>query len=287
MLPNFYKRNKLVFILFGLIVFIVLVGVSLKERSTSTAEAFAGDTVAAGQRIVSYPAMFIASNFSNLIHMWDANEENKKLKQKIKGFEQVEADNYRLDKENQELRHALKTESISIYDPEISTVISRNHDQWMNTMIINKGRSSGFKENMAVVTTEGLVGRLKKVNSYSSQVEMITSSVKASKISVTLQQGAEEIFGMVDHFDDKKNLLVISDIDNNVKVKVGTRVVTSGLGGQFPKGILIGKVKKVENDEYGLSQIAYVETSADLKGLSQVYIAKKSPKAVTLEGSGE
>ena len=154
-------------------------------------------------------------------------------------------------------------------------------------MIINKGKSSGFKENMAVITTEGLVGRLKKVNSYSSQVEMITSNVKASKISVTLQQGDEEIFGMVDHFDDKKNLLVISDIDNNVKVKVGTRVVTSGLGGQFPKGILIGKVKKVENDEYGLSQIAYVETSADLKGLSQVYIAKKSPKAVTLEGSGE
>ncbi|MDJ1111392.1 MULTISPECIES: rod shape-determining protein MreC [Staphylococcaceae] len=287
MLPNFYKRNKLVFILFGLIVFIVFVGVSLKERATSTAEAFAGDTVAAGQRIVSYPAMFVTSNFSNVIHMWDANEENKKLKQKIKGFEQVEADNYRLDKENQELRHALKTESISIYEPEISTVISRNHDQWMNTMIINKGKSSGFKENMAVITTEGLVGRLKKVNSYSSQVEMITSNVKASKISVTLQQGDEEIFGMVDHFDDKKNLLVISDIDNNVKVKVGTRVVTSGLGGQFPKGILIGKVKKVENDEYGLSQIAYVETSADLKGLSQVYIAKKSPKAVTLEGSGE
>lgn len=244
MLPNFYKRNKLVFILFGLIVFIVFVGVSLKERATSTAEAFAGDTVAAGQRIVSYPAMFVTSNFSNVIHMWDANEENKKLKQKIKGFEQVEADNYRLDKENQELRHALKTESISIYEPEISTVISRNHDQWMNTMIINKGKSSGFKENMAVITTEGLVGRLKKVNSYSSQVEMITSNVKASKISVTLQQGDEEIFGMVDHFDDKKNLLVISDIDNNVKVKVGTRVVTSGLGGQFPKGILIGKVKK-------------------------------------------
>lgn len=287
MLPNFYKRNKLVFMLFGLIVFIVLVGVSLKERSTSTAEAFAGDTVAAGQRIVSYPAMFVTTNFSNVIHMWDANEENKKLKQKIKGFEQVEADNYRLEKENQELRQALKTESIAVYEPEISTVISRNHDQWMNTMIINKGKSSGFKENMAVITTDGLVGRLKKVNSYSSQVEMITSSVKASKISVTLQQDAEEIFGMVDHFDDKKNLLVISDIDNNVKVKVGTRVVTSGLGGQFPKGILIGKVKKIENDEYGLSQIAYVETSADLKGLTQVYIAKKSPEAVTLEGSGE
>ncbi|MCG7420181.1 rod shape-determining protein MreC [Macrococcus epidermidis] len=286
-LPNFYKRNKLVFFLFGLIIFMVLVGFSLRERETTTVESFVGDTTAIGQRIVSYPAMFVTGNFGNLINMWDANEENKKLKEKIKGFAQVEADNYRLEKENQELRQALKTDSISEYDPVISTIIARNQDQWMNTFIVNKGKSSGIRENMAVLTTEGLVGRIKKVNSYSSQVELITSSIKSSKISVTLQQEGQDIFGMIDHFDESKNLLVLSDINNNVKVKLGTKVVTSGLGGQFPKGILIGEVKKVENDEFGLSQIAYVETQADINELTQVYVAKKSPKVISLEGSGE
>ncbi|WP_240837072.1 rod shape-determining protein MreC [Macrococcoides goetzii] len=286
-LPNFYKRNKLVFFLFGLIIFMVLVGFSLRERETTTVESFVGDTTAIGQRIVSYPAMFVTGNFGNLINMWDANEENKKLKEKIKGFAQVEADNYRLEKENQELRQALKTDSISEYDPVISTIIARNQDQWMNTFIVNKGKSSGIRENMAVLTTEGLVGRIKKVNSYSSQVELITSSIKSSKISVTLQQEGQDIFGMIDHFDESKNLLVLSDINNNVKVKLGTKVVTSGLGGQFPKGILIGEVKKVENDEFGLSQIAYVETQADINELTQVYVAKKSPKVILLEGSGE
>ncbi|MCH4984104.1 rod shape-determining protein MreC [Macrococcus sp. PK] len=286
-MPNFYKRNKLVFFLFGLIIFMVLVGFSLRERETTTVESFVGDTTAIGQRIVSYPAMFVTGNFGNLINMWDANEENKKLKEKIKGFAQVEADNYRLEKENQELRQALKTDSISEYDPVISTIIARNQDQWMNTFIVNKGKSSGIRENMAVLTTEGLVGRIKKVNSYSSQVELITSSIKSSKISVTLQQEGQDIFGMIDHFDESKNLLVLSDINNNVKVKLGTKVVTSGLGGQFPKGILIGEVKKVENDEFGLSQIAYVETQADINELTQVYVAKKSPKVILLEGSGE
>ncbi|WP_316933154.1 rod shape-determining protein MreC [Macrococcoides bohemicum] len=286
-LPNFYKRNKLVFFLFGLIIFMVLVGFSLRERETTTVESFVGDTTAIGQRIVSYPAMFVTGNFGNLINMWDANEENKKLKEKIKSFAQVEADNYRLEKENQELRQALKTDSISEYDPVISTIIARNQDQWMNTFIVNKGKSSGIRENMAVLTTEGLVGRIKKVNSYSSQIELITSSIKSSKISVTLQQEGQDIFGMIDHFDESKNLLVLSDIDNNVKVKLGTKVVTSGLGGQFPKGILIGEVKKVENDEFGLSQIAYVETQADINELTQVYVAKKSPKVISLEGSGE
>nr|WP_279499439.1 rod shape-determining protein MreC [Macrococcus goetzii] len=286
-LPNFYKRNKLVFFLFGLIIFMVLVGFSLRERETTTVESFVGDTTAIGQRIVSYPAMFVTGNFGNLINMWDANEENKKLKEKIKGFAQVEADNYRLEKENQELRQALKTDSISEYDPVISTIIARNQNQWMNTFIVNKGESSGIRENMAVLTTEGLVGRIKKVNSYSSQVELITSSIKSSKISITLQQEGQDIFGMIDHFDESKNLLVLSDINNNVKVKLGTKVVTSGLGGQFPKGILIGEVKKVENDEFGLSQIAYVETQADINELTQVYVAKKSPKVISLEGSGE
>lgn len=265
----------------------VLVGFSLRERETTTVESFVGDTTAIGQRIMSYPAMFVTGNFGNLINMWDANEENKKLKEKIKGFAQVEADNYRLEKENQELRQALKTDSISEYDPVISTIIARNQDQWMNTFIVNKGESSGIRENMAVLTTEGLVGRIKKVNSYSSQVELITSSIKSSKISVTLQQEGQDIFGMIDHFDESKNLLVLSDINNNVKVKLGTKVVTSGLGGQFPKGILIGEVKKVENDEFGLSQIAYVETQADINELTQVYVAKKSPKVISLEGSGE
>lgn len=62
----------------------VLVGFSLRERETTTVESFVGDTTAIGQRIVSYPAMFVTGNFGNLINMWDANEENKKLKEKIK-----------------------------------------------------------------------------------------------------------------------------------------------------------------------------------------------------------
>ncbi len=278
-MPNFYSRNKLVFVLFGLIIFIMLVGLSLRERNTSVPEQIVGDSAALGQRIVSYPALFISHNLSNVVNMWDAVEENRKLKDKIKGFNQVEADNYRLEKENKELRDLLNTDSISEYDPEIATIIARNQDEWMNTFILNKGESAAVKENMAVITNDGLVGRIKKVNAYSSQVELISSSVKASKISVSLQQGGTEIFGMIDHYDDSKNLLVLSDIENNVKVKVGTKVITSGLGGQFPKGILIGKVKKVENDEYGLSQMAYVETAANLNDITQVYIAKKSPTA--------
>lgn len=286
-MPNFYKRNKLVFFLFGIIIFIVMIGYSLRDHPTSKPEKFIGDSTAMGQRIVSYPLLFVSNNIGNFMHMWDAVEENKKLKEKVKGFSQVEANNFRLEKENKELKQTLKTESIADYDPVIATIISRNINEWMNSFIINKGSASGIQENMAVITTEGLVGRISKVNSYSSQVELITSSVKSSKISVTLQQDGDDIFGMIDRYDEDKSLLVVSDIENSVKVKIGTKVVTSGLGGQFPKGVLIGEVKRVENDEFGLSQVAYVETKANIGDISQVYVAKKSPKVMQTQGSGE
>lgn len=161
-MPDFYKRNRLVFILFGIIVFIMLVGLSLREHETTVPEQIAGDSAAVGQRIVSYPMLFIGQNLSNMVHMWDAVEENKTLRAKIRGFNQLEADNYRLEKENAELRSLMKTESIASYDPQMATIIARNIDDWMNTFVINKGQTSGVKENMAVITNEGLIGRIKK-----------------------------------------------------------------------------------------------------------------------------
>ena len=158
----------------------------------------------------------------------------------------------------------------------------------MNTIIIDKGKKSGMKENMAVLTSEGLVGRIKKANQFSSQVELISTSVKTSKLSVDIQQEEENIFGMINRYDEDKDLLVISDIDNKYNIKKGSKVVTNGLGDQLPKGILVGKVEKVENDEYGLSKVAFIKTSTNIKDISHVFVAKRDPQTIpSAEESGE
>lgn len=273
------------FFLISMVLLIVIVGYSVRAQSASLSEQYASDTSSFGGRIISYPVTFVSDFFSNI---FTSDEDINKLKEEVKSTDQIKADKARLEKENKSLKKELDMKDISQFNPISATVIGRSPDQWMNTIIIDKGKKSGMKENMAVITSEGLVGRIKKANQFSSQVELISTSVKTSKLSVDIQQDEENIFGMINRYDEDKDLLVISDIDNKYNIKKGSKVVTNGLGDQLPKGLLVGKVEKVENDEYGLSKVAYIKTSTNIKDLNHVYVAKRDPETIpSSKESGE
>ncbi|MDT3994574.1 rod shape-determining protein MreC [Mammaliicoccus sp. H-M34] len=284
-MSNFFKNNKLMFFLISMVLLIVIVGYSVRAQSASLSEQYASDTSSFGGRIISYPVTFVSDFFSNI---FTSDEDINKLKEEVKSTDQIKADKARLEKENKSLKKELDMKDISQFNPISATVIGRSPDQWMNTIIIDKGKKSGMKENMAVITSEGLVGRIKKANQFSSQVELISTSVKTSKLSVDIQQDEENIFGMINRYDEDKDLLVISDIDNKYNIKKGSKVVTNGLGDQLPKGLLVGKVEKVENDEYGLSKVAYIKTSTNIKDLNHVYVSKRDPETIpSSKESGE
>ncbi|ARB40537.1 rod shape-determining protein MreC [Mammaliicoccus sciuri] len=282
---EFFKNNKIMIFLISMVLLIVIVGYSVRAQSASLSEQYASDTSSFGGRIVSYPVTFVSDFFSGI---FTSDEDVDKLKEEVKSTDQIKADKARLEKENKALKKELDMKDISQFNPISATVIGRSPDQWMNTIIIDKGKKSGMKENMAVITSEGLVGRIKKANQFSSQVELISTSVKTSKLSVDIQQDDDNIFGMINRYDEDKDLLVISDIDNKYSIKKGSKVVTNGLGDQLPKGILVGKVEKVENDEYGLSKVAYIKTSTNIKDLNHVYVAKRDPETIpSSDESGE
>ncbi|ASE33955.1 rod shape-determining protein MreC [Mammaliicoccus sciuri] len=284
-MSNFFKNNKIMIFLISMVLLIVIVGYSVRAQSASLSEQYASDTSSFGGRIVSYPVTFVSDFFSGI---FTSDEDVDKLKEEVKSTDQIKADKARLEKENKALKKELDMKDISQFNPISATIIGRSPDQWMNTVIIDKGKKSGMKENMAVITSEGLVGRIKKANQFSSQVELISTSVKTSKLSVDIQQDDENIFGMINRYDENKDLLVISDIDNKYSIKKGSKVVTNGLGDQLPKGILVGKVEKVENDEYGLSKVAYIKTSTNIKELNHVYVAKRDPETIpSSDESGE
>ena len=155
----------------------------------------------------------------------------------------------------------------------------------MNTILIDKGSKAGIKNNMAVMTSEGLVGRVTKVNQFSSQVDLISTHTRAGKLSVNIDHGTKNIFGLIDRYDNKNEELIISDINNKDSVKKGDKVVTSGLADQLPSGLYIGEVTKVENDQYGLAKQVRVKTGADMTDLTHVYVAKRDVSTIPDEGS--
>lgn len=91
----------------------------------------------------------------------------------------------------------------------------------MNTIVIDKGSKSGITSNMAVMTSQGFVGRVTKVNKFSSQVDLISTNTRAGKLSVNIQHGSKNIFGLIDRYDEKNSELVISDINNRDNISKG------------------------------------------------------------------
>jgi len=279
-LSKFFKNNKLIVILCAIIVFIALIGVSLRSQTQSPVEQYVGDSVAFGQRVVSYPVQFVSGSIGTLFSKESSKEQSSKVKQ-------LEVENERLKAENKKYKKELDIEDISKFEPISSTVLSRNPDQWMNTLVINQGSKDGIQKNMAVLTSEGLVGRISKVNQFSSQVDLISTNTRSNRLSVNIQHKGKNIFGLIDHYDTKNDELVIADISNKNSVKKGDKVVTSGLADQLPSSIYIGEVSKVENDQYGLSKEVRVKTAANLSDLNHVYVAKRNPETIPNNESGD
>lgn len=267
-MSNFFRNNKLVVLFCSIILFIALIGLSLRSNTQSVPEQYLGDTVSFGQRIFSYPIQFVSGSINQFF------EHNQRPTNKEK---QLEAENNRLKSENEKLKKELDMSDIAKYNPISAAVIARQPDQWLNTIvIIDKGQKAGIKENMAVMTSDGLIGRVAKVNQFSSKVNLISTKGRTNRLSVNIQHDSDEVFGLIDHYDDEKNRLIISDIDDNDDVEKGDQVLTSGLGDQLPKGLYVGEVEKVQKDQYGLSKQVVIKTGANMNGLSHVYVAKNN-----------
>ncbi|MCQ9353565.1 rod shape-determining protein MreC, partial [Corynebacterium sp. 209RC1] len=129
------------------------------------------------------------------------------------------------------------------------------------------------------------IGRVTKVNQFSAQVNLISTKGRTNRLSVHILNKDNEAFGLIDHYDEKNDRLIISDIDNSHKLSKGDKVITSGLGDQLPRGIYVGEVEKVQNDQYGLSKQVVVKTGANINQIGTVYVAKRDPK--TIEQSEE
>jgi rod shape-determining protein MreC len=80
---------------------------------------------------------------------------------------------------------------------------------------------------------------------------------------------------LIEGYDPARGELIMKRIDSNFDVKEGQKVQSSGLGGIFPKGLLIGEVTEVSTDDYGLTKLAYIRPAADFSMLDHVMVAKR------------
>ncbi|RNF40944.1 rod shape-determining protein MreC [Planococcus salinus] len=288
-MSQLFSNKRLILLLLGVILLVALISFSLRDRANvSLPEQIIKDVVGAGQTVFSRPAHVVTGIFDNVDSLLNTYEENRHLKTRLEEFAGVQAEVKDLRSENAELREVVgKQEDLREYNPIQATVIARNPDQWEEKIILDKGTDSGVTQNMAVLTARGLVGKVILATPSTSTVELVSTQDPNYRVSAMVLGKQQDVFGLIEGYDAERRELLLKRIDADIDIQEGDQVVSSGLGGIFPKGIVIGKITEVTIDEFGLTKLAYVKPAADFNMLNHVMIADRTMPEVDTADNGQ
>lgn len=173
--------------------------------------------------------------------------------------------------ENARLRQALQFSSRVPWKLKLARVVGRDPANWWRTLRIDVGLREGVPTNAPVLTAEGLVGRVAQLGYTYSQVVLLGDP--DCRVSALVEETRDHGVISPDSASPLDNILVdLSYLSRNSPLKAGQRVVTSGLGGIFPKGILIGQVVDFHSVDFGLFIQARVRVATKLNALEEVWV---------------
>lgn len=178
--------------------------------------------------------------------------------------------NKELVEENQELKELLGFQ-LNNYRTILANVISRDII-WYQEIVIDKGEKEGIKPDMAVISHNGLIGKISKVSSSSSVVKLLTSNSSDMKIAVDIKTKSETIHGILNGYLKNESFICVDNISKDKDIQIGDMVYTNGLGGIYPSGIYIGKVMEVTYDSLGLNKMAKIRAPFSYDSLRYVAI---------------
>ena len=209
-----------------------------------------------------------ASAIKKIIPFSNFREENKLLRHRVELLSRSLEEMKAVHDENERLKSLLDFRKAIPYTTVPAQVIGRDPSNWSNSLIIDKGTSQGIRQNKAVLSTRGLVGRTVEVGRRFSKILLINDA--NSKVGVMIRRNRQG--GILVGSADGKCRMIYIALDSDVSK--GDKVMTAGFGAIFPKGILAGEVVSVDKEPGRLYKYAIVEPSQDLSKLEDVLCIK-------------
>jgi rod shape-determining protein MreC len=222
----------------------------------------------------------IWAGFSELT---EVRNELQKTRDKLQQYESISEDLSEIKKENERLRTMLGMKAMIPYESISASIISKDPDNWFRTLIIDKGSSHGIRVNMPVIAfhdgQKAVVGRIVEVRGSISRILPIISP--GMKLGVQLQESRYP--GLLYGRSNSSNLCLIDYISRAAVIKFGDIVITSGQGGVFPEGLLVGTAIKSEVLASSAYQRVIIKPAMDYGLLEEVFIIKKEPDTEVLK----
>lgn len=290
----FIKRNRLWLAALGLLILLIVL-VSIRSADSTRARVVEETLNAVTHPIQSAftaAAGWFAGIFDRYIFLVHTEEENQRLRLETLSLKE-ELNHYI----NGSIQFNLLREQLKFKeeDPErrvYAEVIGESLDNFHNTLLINKGYLAGIRRNYPVVLREGVVGRVQSVTALHSLVQLVID--RRHRFPVIIQRSRERLIlegggGNLRLMAPDRGMamgqgggLRMERLRMLADVRQGDRVISSGLGGVFPKGLLVGLITKVSREKHELFQTAVISPVVDFNKIEGVYVIINNDKEAQL-----
>ncbi len=277
---KFLRSNQRVIVALA-VVLVLVFSISYTSRprnGVTVLEVFLMELLAPVQAVTERAIVTVQGTVEGVAQLSQLQDENERLRRQLAEMEQLDIEFRELRRENLELKRYLglvSGESGEIEGARIvvtARVVGRNPDNWFKYVVVNKGSNDGVTLDMvALVPPKTLVGRVIKVTPRTSTIMLLTDpesgvgGLALGSLDAGVVLGAQEPGG----------LLEMQFFSREARPYRGQVVVTSGLGGVFPRGLLIGSVQEAGSGRQGVLPLGYLNPYADLDHLDYLIIAAR------------
>jgi rod shape-determining protein MreC len=210
----------------------------------------------------------LVKNYLDLVHV---REENARLRIELDRVKSDRAQLAELEAENRHLSELLELKDALGLSAVAANVIGSDATGISHTLILNSGSSNGLKPGIAVLSNAGVIGKIIATSPNASRVLLIDDHNSALDGFDQRSRARGIIAGLVD------DGLILKYVDRSEDIRAGDTIVTSGLDGIFPRGLLVGTIKSVRREGPGLFLNVAVAPSIDFRGLEQVLVVTQMP----------
>ena len=212
------------------------------------------------------------TEFNNL------KKENAELKEQLALLENklYEAVDFKEKYEELLAYHNIKQANIE-YDRQPATVIARGSGSFMSILTINQGTLHEIEQDMAVISPDGIVGYISETSFATSKVVLFTRA----SVSISAYINRTGITGVVEgdfELEKKEGLCKLIMLPKDADLRIGDRIISSGYGGIFPEGLVIGDVVEIVPDGASHTMIGYIKPAVDLSTVRSVMVIRNSER---------